>query len=214
MMHPWPVRGPTRLAVTTVAGILAAVAAVGCATDAAVSEVVSRSIEEPWQAEPFDIDAAVADRAEVACQRLRIQMRQGPVQAPLAVVDARGGSKILFVYASPTAEGDCIAELGPSGEWIASGGSAPLGGVFPALAPGAVKIESQTVTGDGPGAGSVVVGRAGAGVATVAVRWVGGKPVRASLGPAGWFAAWYPGSSTDAIVSAYDAAGNVIGTAP
>lgn len=201
-----------RFSVATVAGMLAAIA---CAAEPVDPEVVQRSIREPWRAEPISIEPVAVEQANAACRRLQAQLGNEPANtAPLAVVDTRGGSKIVIVYADMRSEMGCIAELGQSGEWITSGTSSSALGMFEPPAPGGVTIESASTTGDGPGAASIVVGRAGSDVAKVVITAAGGRSFRASLSPNGWFAGWWPGDRPDATVQAHDGAGRITGTAP
>jgi hypothetical protein len=210
MMHPWPVS--FRIRVVTLAAIAAA-AALGCAADAVVPDVVRHSIAEPWQAEPMVIEQGVVARAERVCRDLQVRVAPQPVVAPLALVDARGGSRLFFVYADATSEAECTAELAPNGDWTMGSGGSASGEAFQALAPGALTIAGGTTAGVGPGALSSVVGRIGPGVAAVVVSTGSGRSIRASIGPTGWFAAWWPTDDPYGAITAFDAAGNATGTA-
>ena len=213
MMHPWPVPDPRRLAVTLIAIALAGVAAVGCAADAVVPEVATESIAVPWRAEPIVIEGGVATRAEHVCRDLQVRVAPQPVVAPLAVVDARGGSKLFFVYADATSEAECMAELAPNGDWTTGTGGSSAGEAFEALPRGALTIVGGMKAGEGVDAVSSVVGRVGPGVASVVIATGSGQRIRASLGPTGWFAAWWPTDDPYGAITAFDAAGNPTGTA-
>jgi hypothetical protein len=174
--------------------------------------VSATSIAVPWTADPIVIEEGVAALAERPCRELEIGIPPQPVTAPVAVADTRGGSKVFMVFAFGAFEGECFAELGPSGEWtrgVAGGTSVePVG-----PAPGAVTIVGGTKIGEGPGAVSSVVGRVGPGVASVMVATGRGQRIRASLGPTGWYAAWWPSDDPYVEITAYDAVGGATGTA-
>jgi hypothetical protein len=213
MMHPWPVPGPRRLAVTTIALVIAGVAAAGCGADAVVPEMVTESIAVPWRAEPIVIAEGVAARAEGVCRDLQVRVGPQPVLAPLAVADVRGGSKVFFVYADATSEAECMAELAPNGDWTTGIGGSGSGDAFEALAPGALSIFGGMKAGEGVDAVSSVTGRVGPGVAGVEIATGSGQRIHPSIGPTGWYAAWWPSDDPYGLVTAYDAAGNPTGTA-
>jgi hypothetical protein len=212
MMHPWPVPDSGRLAAIPVAIALAACIAAACSAAPVEPDVSATSIAVPWSADPIVIDEAVAALAERPCREMEIGIPQRPVTEPVAVADARGGSKVFMVFAIDAFEAECFAELGPSGEWmrgVAGSTSVESGGP----APRALTIVGGTKIGEGPGAVSSVVGRVGPGVSSVVIATGRGQRIRASLGPTGWYAAWWPSDDPYVVVTAYDAAGSATGMA-
>jgi hypothetical protein len=207
MMHPWPVSGSRQLAATVIGLAFAAVSGAGCGADAVVPGTPP-SLAGPWQPEPFGVDQALLGRAIQECSVLR-----DPPAMSLVAVDARGGSKLLVVHAGRTSESECLVDVGPDKQATMTGGGSTSGGLNPPPPPGSLEIVSGTTAGEGPTATSAVIGRVGPGVVRVVVSTGSGRAIRASLGPSGWFAAWWPSDDPYGLVTAYDAAGNPTGTA-
>lgn len=188
--------------------VAAAVTAVGCGADAAApTEEAPHSIAEPWGPEPFAIDASLLAAAERACREI-----QPPQGVSLAAVDARGGSRLLLVYAGPTAEAECSLTVTPDGRPVASSGSTTIGSEFRRPPGGSVEPQGQSGEGEGADTISSLAGQAGPAVVRVEITTSTGRVVRASLGPNGWFAAWWPGNDIVTQVTGYDALGSVTGT--
>jgi hypothetical protein len=188
--------------------LAAAVAAVGCGADAAApTDEPPHSIAEPWSPVPFAIDASLLADAQRACREI-----QPPQGVSLAAVDARGGSRLLLVYASPTSEAECSLKVTPDGHAVADGGSTTIGSEFRRPPGGSVEPQGQSGQDDGVETISSLAGQAGPAVARVEITTSTGRVVRASLGPNGWFAAWWPGSDIVTQVTGYDALGSVTGT--
>jgi hypothetical protein len=210
MMHPWPVPDPKRVTIVLAAFLVAAWSVAGCAADAvAPTEEVRHVLEEPWQAQPFAIDQTVVANADRACREF-----DRPPGVSLAVVDARGGSTVLLVYARAGAEADCLVSIGPNGATQSMGGGSSSGGFEAGPGPGEVTVlTSGSNSTDLPSnTKSTVIGRAGAGVARVEVRLANDEAITASLGPTGWFAAWWPSESGYLSIAGYDGVGTVTGT--
>jgi hypothetical protein len=209
MMHPWPVSWWRGNANALLAASIAAHEA-GCVTDAVEPiETPPHSLAEPWQPEPFAIDAALLAQAEALCRRGG--MKQG---LRLAAVDARGSGRIWIVYAGPNDEADCLFDVAADGSMTSVGGgsisnSAPFGEPVG----GALTVWSFGGNGTAAGETSNVIGQAGPNVASVKIATKGGRTLRASRGPTGWFAAWWPGADEFLRATGYDALGNETGNA-
>jgi hypothetical protein len=128
-------------------------------------------------------------------------------------VDTRGGSRIFLVYAGVNAEQECLVEVRQNGESIMTSGGSTVGEVFKPMAPGQIESQGGGTAGDGPDGVSSIVGPVGPGVARVDVEVGDGRSVVASVGPTGWFAAWWPGAVGFRSLTAYDGAGGVTGAA-
>ena len=211
MMHPCAVS----LRIGHVAAIVALLAAIGagvsCTADAEQPIEPSRhDLGEPWQAEPFAINETVLANADRACRDL-----DPPPGVSLAVVDARGDSTVYLVYTGLTAQAECLVSIKPTGQAETTGGGASIGGLPPVPVPGEVSVVSSGSTGGGVGQDvtSTVLGRAGAGVERVEVRLRNNRTITASLGPTGWFAAWWPSDEGYLTVAGFDGLGNLTGTA-
>jgi hypothetical protein len=198
MMHPCAVSITRPVALLMLAAMLA-----GCGADAVASEDVPHSLAEPWQPIPFAVDQRLVTAADKACDGMG-----KPPGTTLRIIDARGANRLLLVYAGPKDELDCHVKVNAAGEATSdigsgSGSSDP----FPVPGPGQVENLSASSGGEGPDAVSSVVGQAGPGTGAVEVTLVDGRRVRASLGPSGWFAAWWPGGQSHTKVTAFDGAG-------
>ena len=192
------------------AATLVTFAVAGCGADNP-DPVEVHAISEPWRPEPFAVAPEVLASARGPCLDMQQRAPNMPQGVSLAVADARGGSKILLVYAGPNAEADCLVEILPSGDAGPTSGGSSVGDAFQPMAAGAVKSEGGSSIEDGPNPVSSIVGRAGPGVARVVVSLAGGRQVAATLGPSGWFAAWWPDATAVSGLTAYDGAGAVIG---
>jgi hypothetical protein len=181
----------------------------GCATEAvAPTAEVQHVLEEPWQAQPFAIDEAVVADAVHACRQL-----DRPPGVSLAVVDARGSSTVLLVYTGAGAEADCLVSIGPNGATQSMGGGSSSGGFEAGPGPGEVAVLTSGSSGTLPwDTKSTAIGQAGAGVTSVEVRLANDQTIAASLGPTGWFAAWWPSGSGYLSVAGYDELGTLTGT--
>ena len=126
----------------------------------------------------------------------------------LTAVDARGGSKVMLVFAGPTETADCLAIVDANGGGSSMGGSSGGEPVVPP-APGAVVIESFGEGGSfGPGQEvTTLMGQAGPGVAVVEITTSTGRSIRASLSSSGWWAAWWPTDDPYKVVTGFDAFG-------
>ena len=185
--------------------LLAVVAAAGCGDPQPADSPLVNSIHQPWQPEPFAIEAPIVAALDRACSRTVT-----PKGLPLAVVDVRGGSRAMLLYAGLRDTNDCTAEIRADGSIDlisqgASGSSDPLGRPVG----GAISMSSF----GGSGEFTNVIGQAGPAVARVVVRTRTGKLIRASVGPSGWFVAWWPGDDEFLMATGFDAAGAQTGTA-
>jgi len=210
MMHPCAVPQRIRHVVAIVALLAAFGAGAGCTVDAEQPiEPPRHDLGEPWQAEPFAINETVLANADRACRDL-----EPPPGVRLAVVDARGDSTVYLVYAGPTAQAECLVSIKPTGQAETMGGGASIGGLPPVPGPGEVSVVSSGSVGGGVGQDvtSTVLGRAGDGVDRVEVTLGNDRAITASVGPTGWFAAWWPSDEAYLNVAGFDALGNLTGT--
>jgi len=185
-------------------------AGAGCTSEAEQPiDPPRHDLSEPWQTQPFAISEAALASAELACRDM-----QPPPGVRLAVVDARGDSTVYLVYAAPAAQAECLVSIQPNGRAESMGGGASIGGLPPAPGPGGVSVVSSGNSSGGVGGDvtSTILGRAGAGVARVEVRLGNGRALTASLGPTGWFAAWWPSGEGYLDVAGFDGLGTVTGT--
>jgi hypothetical protein len=141
----------------------------------------------PWQREPLDIDAGVRAAADRACRA----DPEFPPGVQLAAIDARGGGRLMTIYAGPGGTmAECsYVEVAADGSVTGSLSGWGTSGVAP-LAPGRLAAHGGGGFTDGPVAVQYVIGRVGAGTARVVVDVEGLGPVRASLGN-GWYLAWW-----------------------
>jgi len=208
MMHPWPVRFRTALALVVAAWVVT-----GCGADAPDPVAPPHSIHEPWQAEPFAVDQAILASAQAACRDMESGMLQPPANLSLVAVDARGGSRVFLVNANRDSETECLVEIAASGKATTKNGGASSGDLFKPLAPGAIELMGMSTGTNGADTMSSVVGRVGPGVARVVVTLADNRPIVASLSQSGWYAAWWPDATPSTKATAYDGVGTVTGTA-
>jgi hypothetical protein len=185
-----------------VALIVLAVAACGAEEPEVVD--MPHNIREAWQPEPFAIEAPVLAAIDRACSATIT-----PRGLPLAVVDVRGGSRAILLYAGLKDTADCTAEIQLDGTIQLLGGGSS-GSSEPWVRPvgGAVSLGSY-----GSGDSSSAMGQVGPAVSRVVIRTKAGRQVIASIGPTGWFVAWWPGSDELLNVTGFDATGAQTGTA-
>ena len=193
------------------AAALVTLGVVGCGADNPDPVEPAHSINEPWQPEPFAVGSEVLAGARGPCLDMQQRAPNPPPGLSLAVADARGGSKILLVYAGPNAETDCLVDILPNGDAGSTSGGSSAGDAFRPMAPGSVQSEGGSSSDDGANQVSSIVGRAGPGVARVVVSLAGGRAVVASLSASGWFAAWWPDATATSGLTAYDGTGTVTG---
>lgn len=200
-------------AYAAVAGV--ALAFAGC--DSAI-EPVEPIVSEPprnlmaaWQPVPFGVAPATITEAERVCSGVDIPRRE----LPLVAVDARGGTLLFLVYAGPAAESDCILQFDEARATGEAGGSSSSAEAIVPPAPGEVSVFNSGIGGGFENlAYTSLVGLFGPGVGRVEIVTTSGRRLDASLGPTGWFAAWWPGDDEYAGVAAYDAMGSRTGTTP
>src|SRR4051794_40575646 len=96
---------------------LVAAAPLACSASEPDQVAVFADIADPWQPEPFAVDASVLAAVERACAAA-----VKPRGLPLVAVDVRGASRAMLVYAGPRDEADCLADIGPTGAASVSGG--------------------------------------------------------------------------------------------
>jgi hypothetical protein len=172
----------------------------------------------PWQREPFVIDGNVRAAADRACRA----DPEFPPGVQLVGVDARGGGRLMTIFAGPGgATADCtyleVARDGSvTGSLSGRGTSA-----FAPLEPGHLSPHGGGGFSDGGVAVQYVMGRVGVGTERVVVAVEAIGPVTATLGN-GWYLAWWetgrpldpngPGPhipSKRYTVTAYDASGQI-----
>jgi hypothetical protein len=191
-----------------VAAVLVAVSIAACGADAVEPAPATHDLMEPWQPVPFAVDRSIITTAESACRSLA-----PPPNVRLAAVDARGGGRLLLIFAGPRNEFECQVLVDSYGH-----ATTDLGGTMesddPIRPPEPGTLGNVIVTSGGAATEAVswVVGQAGAGVAAVDIALSAHPSVRASLGPTGWFAAWWPGQEGYTSLTGLDATGKSIWT--
>jgi len=188
---------------------LLAVGLLGCGADSPDPVEPAHSISDPWQAEPFPVDSTLVAALDRACSA---SIEQHGL--PLAVVDVRGGSRGMLLYAGPKDQADCLAQIQPDGTMGVDGGGGSSSS-DPVVRPagGNVQLLSYGSSGSGVDQTSNVIGFAGPAVARVVITTKAGRQLRASIGPTGWFAAWWPSGDELLHATGYDATGAQTGTA-
>jgi hypothetical protein len=172
-------------------------------TTSPVSSVAD--IGRPWREIPYDVAPGVLRSAEGAC---REQSPDGiPAGSPLALVDGRGGARLILVFAPPGAGVSCDAKINADRSWTAvvrPGIDAPVpaaGHTSVGLLASASDIRPIGIPKDR----TTLFGRSGPGVVSVDVL-VGDGVVRATTAN-GWFVAWWPTDEAPIAIQARDAAG-------
>ena len=208
MMHPVGMRrrrsGPLLPAIAVVAAGCASLLPGGGRTD----------LGGPWVPEPFAVDQSIVATAEQECRRPAIDAVKA--DSTLAVVDARGGDRLIVALAGRTSSAMCDLEAGPDGELLVQGAGG-MESTEPLPAPGPTEIRTDGVNRAGPdvqGSHSSVTGQAGPLVASLVVVTPSGLRIRPSIGRDGWFAAWWPTAEMEVVVEGYDASGALVGRAP
>jgi hypothetical protein len=190
------------------------VALAGCASEEP-KFTPSHDLAEPWQAEPFAIDQATLAAASEACRHGQAAQMGGPALPPLVAVDARGADTVIVAFAGAGRSADCTMVRSPDGQFQMVGGGSGTG-MDQHQPSGSRDVASSgwgsTSFGLGGKPATYMIGRAGAEIAKVEIVVPPGQRIRASLSSTGWFAAWWPGDSTNARLSinGYDAFGTLV----
>jgi hypothetical protein len=211
-MHPWPMTRPRhpRLVALTLLVLI-----VGACGEAEVSDPPTPipDLSAPWQAQPFPVDPAIVAAAEQMCRDPAGMLV--PVGTPLGLVDARGGNRLLLVFAGPGKSAECVVGRDRAGRLLSEGGGSSIGDIEPALGPNEMVLHgasTQSGTG-GPNEPvlpmSYVTGSVGPGIQAVEIALPSGVSMRASLNR-GLFAAWWPGEGNSVVARGYDAAGQLV----
>jgi len=192
------------------AATLVAVAFAGCGADDPEPVEPVHLISDPWQPEPFAVDGSVVAALDGACAGT-IQ----PHGLPLAVVDVRGGSRAMLLYAGLKDQADCLVEVRPDGTMtLAGGGASGSSDPMPQPADGNVQVWSYGSSGGaGSGQTSNVIGQVGPLVSRVVITTKAGRNIRATSGRTGWFVAWWPTGEEFLNATGFDVTGAQTGTA-
>lgn len=203
MMHPWPV---TRSLLSSLALAGTAVACGGSLLPGGGATDLSR----PWQAEPFAVAQELVTEAVTACRSSGLGLGRGE---ELVVVDARGDGTLTLVFAGPNSISSCDLEARTVGApLVANGGSTMEGGLAPAPEPDELVSFGTSGFGGPNGPHSSVMGRAGVAIVSVRVATPRGLDLAASIGPGGWYSAWWPTDEMTVEIRGIDANGNVVAT--
>jgi hypothetical protein len=195
--------------------ILLIVSACGEAT---VSEAPTAipDLSAPWQAQPFAVDPAIIAAAERLCRDPTTQLV--PAGTPLVLGDARGGNRLLLLFAGPGASAECLVTRDRTGGLMPDGGGSSIGDIQPALGPNEMAFRGASTQSSSGGPNepnppiSYTTGRVGAGIQAVEILLPSGVSMRASL-DRGFYAAWWPGEGDSIRARGYDAAGRLISSA-
>ncbi|HEY7133391.1 MAG TPA: hypothetical protein VH440_14145, partial [Candidatus Limnocylindrales bacterium] len=192
----------------------AATWAAGCAGTTAPAPAAASSagsvadLGRPWSEIPYDVAPDVLRSAEGACREQSPD--DIPAGSPLALVDGRGGARLILVFAPPGAGVSCDAKINADRSWTAvvhPGIDAPV----PAAGHASVELlaSSSDIRPIGiPKERTTLFGRSGPGVVSVDVL-VGESVVRATTAD-GWFVAWWPTDEAAIAIQARDAAGRAL----
>ena len=191
---------------------------VGACGEAEISQAPTPipDLSGPWQAQPFAVDPAMIAAAERMCRDPTGMLV--PVGTPLGLVDARGGNRLLLVFAGPGKSAECLVTRDRAGGLMVEGGGSSIGDMQPALGPNEMVLQgASTQSGtDGPNGPippiSYATGRVGPGIQVVEIVLPAGVSMRASL-DRGFFAAWWPGEGDSISARGYDAGGRLVSSA-
>jgi hypothetical protein len=191
---------------------------VGACGEADISQAPTPipDLSAPWQAQPFAVDPAIIAAAELLCRDPTTLVV--PAGTPLVLVDARGGNRLLLLFAGPGKSGECMVTRDRTGRLMPDGGGSSIGDIERALGPNEMVFHGAATQSASAGANepnlpmSYATGRVGAGIQAVEIVLPSGDSMRASL-DRGLFAAWWPGEGDSIRARGYDAAGRLISSA-
>jgi hypothetical protein len=186
------------------------------AVDAPVVGAVAE-LTGPWRAKPLGLDPVMRRAIEAACGR-DMEVRG----TPAVFMDVRGEGVAIVRLSGARSAGCDAMHIQADGSVIGAGGGWSQDGPERLAAIGAdafADIQRSRVEGGNLTAtGSSVLGRAGAGIASVVIEPLGQPQVVASL-QNGWFGAWWPapagafaggGEGPPIIIRGYDLLGTLI----
>jgi hypothetical protein len=151
------------------------------------------NLHGPWSPNPIALPGPILQAIDAAC---RGSMQPFPVGVDLVVVDARGLGVVQANYAGPNGAGATCVDMSidQGGRATASGGGSTGQGGGPPHAVAANTLESGGGMSSGqPVTSSVTLGRAGPGIARVAIL-IPGQPLTTASFANGWYLAWFPGA--------------------
>jgi hypothetical protein len=204
MMNPRVAAGRTVLPGMLV---LAMAVAVLTACGESVNPAPSHDLAEPWQAVPFDLDAATLAAAIDGCR----PYANSQVLPPLAMFDARGANTVIVAFAQGGNTANCTVVGDEAGRFSTTTAIARFPSGEPLLGSRELRPRDNGPTVAGVGEATYLLGIAGLEIAAVEIVIPSGKRVKASLAN-GWFAAWWPGrpkTQSDPTINGYDASGNL-----
>ena len=191
--------------------IAGAALASGCG-EPEIQPPVIHDLSEPWQPIPFQLDQAVYAKIEATCRESG--MAPG---APLAVIDARGDSTAVAVFAGQDVRAECLVVREAGRLSVPSAGETRGNGTIEQVGPRTISNVSvgtgSQLTPQGASRDVVyVTGQAGkdVGLIELVLGDGDGRRVRASLWNLGWFAAWWPGVETSIRYDVYDTSGVLV----
>lgn len=151
------------------------------------------ALNGPWSPNPVPVPGPILQAIDVTC---RGSMQPFPVGVELVVVDARGRGVVQALYAGPNGSGATCVDMtvDQRGHVAAMGGGSTGqgGGPIPEVAPNTLEPGGGMSSGD-PVTSSVTLGRAGPGIARVAIA-IPGQPLVTASFANGWYLAWWPGA--------------------
>lgn len=154
---------------------------------------VAGGLHGPWSPNPIALPGPILQAVDAAC---RGSMLPFPVGVDLVVVDARGRGIIQANYAGPNGAGATCIDMTVDDRGrvtaMGGGGTGQGGGPLPALAANTLEPGGGMSSGD-PINSSVTLGRAGPGIARVAIV-IPGQPLTTASFANGWYIAWWPGA--------------------
>ena len=191
---------------------------VGACGDAEISQAPTAipDLSGPWQAQPFPVDPAIIAAAEQLCRDPTALVV--PAGTPLVLVDARGGGRLLMLFAGPGVSGECMVLRDRAGRLNPDGGGSSIGEIEPALGPNEMVFHGASTQSGSAGPNdpnlpiSYATGRVGPAIQGVEIVLPGGISMRASLAR-GSFAAWWPGEGNSIVARGYDAGGRLVSSA-
>ena len=205
------------LALALAAGLLVA----GCGDSgetiipvAGAAEIVGSYRTEPYRA----LDPAVIAPLEAQCRQAQGGAPMVPPAAALILADARGGGRLLLMFADPNgATSECYGTIDANGRVMlegGGGGAVEPGANVPPLGPLELGGLSGMSSSGGPGGSwSAQTGTLGPEIGGIVIELGDGTRIVATTA-GGRYAAWWPGEQQPARILVYDRSGNLVREQP
>ena len=167
-----------------------------------------------WSAEPFELgDSQVAIISDACAAKARKDLGEDQANLPTTVVDARGQGLVTTILSDDANAIVCWARMGANGTATVAAVDGLATTSFDPQDGSGIGVTELVGMSDPPGERTIAFGRVGPDPAGVRLGLADQSSVTSAVAN-GWWLAWWPGSRAVSSITAVDANGGQLGSAP